>query len=305
MTRVLVTGASGFIGTAVCIDALAKGWKVRGAVRSEHKPLAEGVERWPIPDLREAAWERALEGVDAVIHLAGIAHQLHAQNAEQVYHAVNCAATERLARAAARAGVRRFVFASSIKVNGESTAPDQPFRADDVPRPQDRYARSKWQAEQALAEIAASTGLQTVAIRSPLVYGPGVGANFLRLMRLVDSAFVLPFGSVRNRRSLVYAGNLSGLMLLCASSFAAAGKTLLVCDGEDLGTPELVRRIAKSLGRRARLWPFPPSLLPDKLVQSLVIDAGETRRGLQWQPKFSVDEGLAHTAGWYRSRRSA
>ena len=305
MTRVLVTGASGFIGNAVCIDALAKGWKVRGAVRGDRRPLPDGVERWPIADLRDAAWKPALQGIDAVVHLAGIAHELHGQNAEQTYHAVNCAATERPARAAARAGVRRFVFASSIKVNGESTPLERPFHAGDAPSPQDRYARSKWDAEQALDRVAAETGLERVVIRPPLVYGPGVGANFLRLMRLVDRAIALPFGSVRNRRSLIYAGNLSDLMLLCANSSAAAGKTLLACDGEDLSTPELIRRIAKSLGRRTRLWPFPSSLLPGKLVQSLAIDADETRRSLQWRPRFTVDEGMAHAAAWYRSRRSA
>lgn len=300
MTRVLVTGASGFVGTAVCAEAVRRGWEVRGAVRSASSPLAQGVERWPIGDLRDAAWQPALQGVDAVIHLAGVAHELHGQNAEAFYHAVNCAATERLARAAARAGVRRFVFASSIKVNGESTPPDRPFRATDAPRPAERYARSKWQAEQALAKVAADAGLKVVAVRPPLVYGPGVGANFLRLVRLVDSGMPLPLGSIRNRRSFIFIGNLVDLIVLCATSPAAAGKTLLCSDGEDLGTPELVARIAKSLGRRVRLWPFPSSLLPSKLVQSLAIDAGETCRGLQWRHKFSVDEGLAQTIAWYR-----
>jgi UDP-N-acetyl-alpha-D-quinovosamine dehydrogenase len=305
VTRVLVTGGSGFIGTAVCTDALAKGWKVRAAVRGDRARVAVGAEHRSIADVRDAAWEPALEGVDAVIHLAGIAHELRGQDAEEVYHAVNCAATERLARAAARAGVRRFVFASSIKVNGESTPLERPFRAADAARPQDRYARSKWCAERALAKVAAETGLETAVIRPPLVYGPGVGANFLRLIRLVDSGIPLPFGSIRNRRSFIYLGNLVDLIVLCATSSTAAGKTLLCSDGEDLGTPELVTRIAKALGRLARLWPMPPRLLPAKLAQSLAIDPGETRRYLEWRPKFTVDDGLAHTTAWYRSRRTA
>jgi len=305
VTRVLVTGASGFIGAAVCTDALAKGWKVRAAVRGDRARSAEGAERWPITDARDAGWEPALEGVDAVIHLAGIAHELRGQNAEEVYHAVNCAATERLARAAARAGVRRFVFASSIKVNGESTPLERPFRVTDAARPQDRYARSKWHAEQALAKVTAETGLETAVIRPPLVYGPGVGANFLRLVRLIDSAIPLPFRSIRNRRSFIFIGNLVDLIVLCATSSTAAGKTLLCSDGEDLSTPELVMRIAKALGRPVRLWPLPARLLPSKLVQSLAIDPSETRRDLQWRPKFTVDQGLAHTVAWYRSRRKA
>jgi len=305
VTRVLVTGASGFIGTAVCTDALVKGWKVRAAVRGDRAQVAEGAECRPIGDVRDAAWEPALEGVDAVIHLAGIAHELRGQNAEEVYHAVNCAATERLARAAARAGVRRFVFVSSIKVNGESTPLDRPFRVTDAARPQDRYARSKWHAEQALAKVAAETGLETAVIRPPLVYGPGVGANFLRLVRLIDNAIPLPFGSIRNRRSFIFIGNLVDLIVLCATSSTAAGKTLLCSDGEDLSTPELVMRIAKALGRPVRLWPLPPRLLPSKLAQSLAIDPSETRRDLQWRPKFTVDQGLAHTVAWYRSRRKA
>ena len=300
MTRVLVTGASGFIGTAVCAEALGKGWEVRGAVRSFLKPLVKGVEACPIGDLRDAVWEPALQGVDAVIHLAGVAHQIHGQNAEAVYHAINCAAAERLARAAARAGVRRFVFVSSIKVNGESTPPHRPFRSGDSPQPQDRYARSKWAAEQALANVAAETRLETVVVRPPLVYGPGVGANFLRLVRLVDSRLPLPFGAIRNSRSLIFVGNLAQLLALCATSPAAAGRTLLASDGNDVSTPQLARKIGAALGFTTRLLPFPSALLPSRLVDSLAVDSSDTRRVLDWLPRFTLDEGIAQTVKGYR-----
>jgi UDP-N-acetyl-alpha-D-quinovosamine dehydrogenase len=317
VTRVLVTGASGFIGTAFCSDAVAKGWKVRAAVRRPSAALAPGVEQCAVGDVTDAVWEPALADIDAVLHLAGIAHELKGPQAEAVYHAVNCAATERLARAAARCGVRRFLFLSSIKVNGERTASDRPFRPGDEPRPQDRYARSKREAERVLAQVAAQSKLEVAIIRPPLVYGPGVGANFLRLIALVSKGIPLPFGSIRNRRSLLYVGNLAALLAACALAPQAAGRTLLAADGQDVSTPELIKKIALALGRRARLWPFPASALRalgalcgqadkiDRLVESLAVDASETRSVLQWQPRFTVEQGIEHTVAWYDSRRAA
>ena len=240
MTAVLVTGASGFIGRAACAEFAKRGWTVRAGVRTAITDLAKG---WP------------LDGVDVVVHLAGIAHELRGQNAESMYQEMNCAATERLARAAVQAGVRRFVFMSSIKVNGERTPPDEPFRAGDEPNPQDRYARSKWAAERALAALAGK--LEVVVLRPPLVYGPGVRANFLRLIRLVERRLPLPFGAIRNRRSMIYVGNLVELIVLAASSTAAAGRTLFAADGEDLSTPQLVREIGNALGAPTRLVPVP------------------------------------------------
>ena len=277
MTRVLVTGATGFIGRALCADFTGSGWQVTAG------------------DLRQPRWEEALRGIDAIVYLAGVAHT---RASEALYEEVNVAATERLALAATRAGVRRFVFVSSIKVNGEATPPDRPFRATDAPAPQDAYGRSKWRAEQSLAQVP---GLDVVVVRPPLVYGPGVRANFLRLLRLVDTGLPLPFGSIRNRRSLIFLGNLVSLLRRCAEHPGAAGKTFLAADGEDLSTPELVRRMGAALGRAPRLLPFPVFLLPSKLTASLAVDASDARDALAWQPPHTVDDALARTAAWYRA----
>jgi nucleoside-diphosphate-sugar epimerase len=300
VTAVLVTGASGFIGRAACAEFAKRGWTVHAGVRTASTDLLKG---WP------------LSGVDVVVHLAGIAHELRGQNAESVYQEMNCVATERLARAAAQAGVRRFVFMSSIKVNGERTPLDRPFRAGDAPQPQDRYARSKWAAERALASVGGK--LEVVILRPPLVYGPGVRANFLRLIRLVERRLPLPFAAIRNRRSLIYVGNLVELIALAAISPAAAGRTLLAADGEDLSTPQLVTEIGAALGAPARLLPMPVILLKvagavtgmraeiGRLVDSLAVDASETRELLGWRPAHSPSEGIGATVRWYRSLAAA
>ncbi len=281
MTRALVTGATGFVGRVLCADFSQAGWQVAAC------------------DLRRPGWEGALQGIEVVVHLAAAVHSL---GTEALYQEVNVAATERLALAAVRAGARRLVFVSTIKVNGEQTPVDRPFRVTDAPNPQDGYARSKWQAERALAGLARATGLEVVVVRPPLVYGPGVRANFLRLLQLVDTRLPLPFASIRNRRSLIYVGNLAALLRSCASHPRAAGKTFLAADGEDLSTPALVRRIAAALGHAPRLLPFPPGLLPSRLSGSLAVDAAGTREALDWRPPYTVDEGFARTADWYRSR---
>jgi len=273
--RVLVTGATGFIGRALCAER-----------EFEARPC----------DLRRAGWESELKGVEVVLHLAGVAHT---QASDAVYEEVNVRATERLALAALDAGVRRLVYVSSIKVNGEATPPDRPFRASDAPAPQDEYGRSKWRAEQVLRELKS---LEVVVVRPPLVYGPGVRANFRRLLQLVDSGLPLPFGSIGNRRSFVFVGNLTALLRRCAEHPAAARRTFLAADDEDLSTPELARRMGKALGRVPRLVPFPVFLLPSRLSGSLVVDAGDTRDLLQWRPPYTVDEGLARTAAWYRAQ---
>jgi nucleoside-diphosphate-sugar epimerase len=288
---VLVTGANGFVGRAVSKEFLKRGMAVWAGVRDNARAVAMGAEPYVLGDLGLAE-KRHLPSVDAIVHLAGIAHELRGQNAEHVYQTVNCAATERLARDASMAGIRRFVFVSTIKVNGERTAIDRPFRETDTPAPHDRYARSKLAAEQALARVAAETGLEVVVIRPPLVYGPGVRANFRRLVDLVKKGLPLPLGSIRNRRSLIYVGNLADALALSIAVNEAKGNTFLVSDGRDLSTPELVRRIAAALGRGVKLFPFPPGLLPAKLVESLVVDSSAVRAALGWRPPYEIDAAL-------------
>jgi nucleoside-diphosphate-sugar epimerase len=288
---VLVTGASGFIGRAACAALAERGWNVRAAVRTRTDLPAE---QYVVGDIgAQPRWP--LEGVDAVVHLAGIAHELHGRNAESVYHAVNCEATERLARAAAKAGVKRFVFMSSIKVNGERTAIDRPFTSLDVPDPADRYARSKWGAEQALARVASESGLECVVIRPPLVYGAGVKANFLRFVRLVRTGLPLPFASIDNRRSLLYIENLIDLVAACLTHPAAVRVPLLPSDEQVLSTPQLAREIAGAMRRRIVLLPFPTQLLPSKLVESLVVDSASSRTVMGWHAPFTLHAGLADT----------
>jgi nucleoside-diphosphate-sugar epimerase len=309
----LVTGATGFIGRTVCAELLRRGWRVRAAVREAGRSVA-GCETVVVGDIgAEPPWAQALESADTVIHLAARVHEPSAAGDADVFERVNCAATQRLAHAAAGAGTKRFVFLSSVKVNGESTPAGARFGPSDAPRPHGNYARSKRRAEEALNAIASTTALEVVVVRPPLVYGPGVGANFLRLLRLVDRGVPLPFGSVSNRRSLIYVGNLADVVALSAVHPAAAGQTLLVSDGEDLSTSQLVSRLAAALRVEARLFAFPPSLLrralalagrsldAARLFDSLAVDSTQAMRVLGWQPRFTVGEGMASMARWYRS----
>jgi UDP-glucose 4-epimerase len=234
----------------------------------------------------------------------------------QAFRRVNVAGSLNLARQAAEAGVRRFVYLSSIKVNGQSTALDRPFTADDTPAPGDAYGISKYEAEQSLREVAEQAGLELVIVRPPLVYGPGVKANFLAMLRWLDRGIPLPFGAVDNRRSLVALDNLVDLIVTCVQHPAAPGRVWLVSDGEDLSTPMLLRRAATALGRRAHLLPVPPGLLHNfarllgkadavqRLCGSLSIDIGATRRLLGWSPPVGVDAALQRTARDYLERRS-
>ena len=217
-----------------------------------------------------------------------------------------------MARAATAEGVRRFVYMSSIKVNGEQSI--VPFTERDFPNPQDAYGVSKWEAEQALATVSSQTGLETVVIRSPLVYGPGVGGNFLQLLNFLGKGIPLPLAGAENRRSLIYRGNLVDALSRCVNDKLAAGQTYLVSDGEDLSTPELIRRLGMALRLPSRLWPMPLSVLRylgqivgkkamiDRLIGSLQIDSSRIRQELNWYPPYMVDQGLAETAAWFRAR---
>lgn len=314
LPRVLVTGANGFVGQALCPLLEKAGWEVRRATRSAAAASNPAANSFAVGNIgAQTDWRKPLEGISAVVHLAARVHLMQddARDPLAQYRAVNRDGTENLARQAAEAGVRRLVYLSSIKVNGERTT-EQPFRADDAPHPQDSYARSKWEAEQALQRVAAATGLETVILRPPLVYGPGVKANFLRLMRLVERGIPLPLGTVDNRRSLLYLGNLADAVRACLAHPAAAGKTFLLSNGgAPLSTPALIRALATALGKPARLLPVPPFLLRltgrltgkdteiARLLDSLEIDGTPIERELDWQPPYSLDEGLASTAAWF------
>lgn len=259
----------------------------------------------------------ALQGVDCVVHLAARAHVLDENGTDPLadYRRINVEATRNLAQQAATTGVRRFVFLSSIKVNGETTD-ERPFNRDDTPQPLDAYGISKREAEDALRRIGADTGMEIVILRPPLVYGPGVKGNFLRLLRAVAHGMPLPLDSINNRRSLVYIGNLVDAIISCMDVPAAAGKTYLVSDGEDVSTPALVRKLAAALGTPPRLLPCPPALLHFgaallskratvmRLTGSLTVDSSALRQELGWQPRYSLDQGLNATTQWYHQSQN-
>ena len=311
--RVLVTGASGFVGSALCEALAAAGIPLRRALRSGVS--AADAQTVIVGDIgAKTRWDEALDGVDTVVHLAARAHVMRDTAADPLalYRRVNVDGTRTLALAAARAGVRRLVFLSSIKVNGERMAREAAYTEADAPHPQDAYGVSKCEAEAALREVAAAQGLQTVVLRAPLLYGPGVKGNFLGLMRAIDRGVPLPLSSIDNRRCLLYVGNLIDAILLCLDHPAAAGRTYLLADDvEGISTPGLIRAIASALGRRARLLPCPVMLLRSlaalagrkpaiaRLTQSLRIDSGAIRRELGWQPQATLAVGLECTARWY------
>lgn len=307
---VLVTGASGFVGQVLCIEATLRSMHVRGAVRSACE-LPDGTELVVVGSIDGATgWSIALRGVDVVIHLAARVHVMKDSAADPLaeFLKVNLHGTANLARQAAQAGVKRLVYVSSIKVNGEETRDGQKYSEADLPAPQDPYSISKWEAEQALHRIAQETGLEVVIVRPPLVYGPGVKGNFARMMGAVAGHAPMPFASVRNQRSLIYVNNLVDALIACATHSAAAGQTYLVCDGEDISTPDLLRQLAAVMGVSSRLFPCPPALLRlaakltgkseqmERLLGSLQIDDAKIRRELNWQPPFSLNQGLRATA---------
>lgn len=315
--RVLVTGATGFVGTALCRRLREYGFLVRMAVHDSAR-LPSGVsacsdDEWVVLHNRsnEIETAHACQGVRVIIHLAARVHVMtdHAADPLREFRRVNTDWTEWLARIAASQGVRRFVYLSSIKVNGEQSR--IPFAEQHPPNPQDPYGVSKWEAEQALGKVSAQTGLEIVVIRSPLVYGPGVGGNFLQLLNILRRGVPLPLANIPNQRSLIYRGNLVDALVCCAQDRRAAGQTYLVSDGEDLSTPDLIRRLGKALGVSVRLWPLPVLLLRflgkilgkqaviDRLFGSLQVNSSKIRQELDWQPPFSVDQGLTETAAWY------
>lgn len=316
--KFLITGGSGFVGRALTSHVLARGYDVRLPLRQPQRAdQTVGVETVEIGSLSvENDWTVALGDLDKVVHLAARVHVMNDNNSDPLaeFRRVNVDGTANLARQAAAAGVRRFVYLSSIKVNGEFTQEGRPFTADDSPAPEDPYGVSKYEAEQALRQIAADTGMEVVIIRPPLVYGLGVKANFESMMRWLARGVPLPLAAVtQNRRSLVALDNLVDFIVTCLNHPAAANQTFLVSDGEDISTAGLLRRMGAALGHPARLFYVPPSMLKlgaqvvnkpgiyQRLCGSLQLDIAKTRRLLGWTPPVSVDEGLRRAAEGLRA----
>lgn len=319
-TRLLVTGSSGFVGRHL-IQQLqgSTDLQVRALVRRLPDVSASDVEYVVLPDFSAVSPEHpAVQGVDVVVHLASRVHVMNDTEVDPLaaFRQVNVGHTLALARSAASAGAKRFVFVSSVKVNGEQTAPGRPFRETDPSAPVDPYGISKMEAEEALKALALETGLEVVIVRPVLVYGPGVKANFESMMKWLVKRVPLPFGAIRNQRSLVALDNLVSLILTCTTHPAASNQTFLASDGEDVSTTELLRKLATALDAPARLIPFPQwvlacgatllgkKALSQRLCGSLQVDITKAREVLGWHPPLTLEQGLEVTAQHYFSERT-
>jgi nucleoside-diphosphate-sugar epimerase len=309
--RILVTGPDGFVGSALCAALVKHGYAVRGA-QWRPAPLPPGCDSVSVGDIGSRTdWAPALNDVDAVVHLAARV-PLSADTPDgslAEFHEVNVNGTRSLAEAAVGVGVRRLILMSSIKVNGESTPPtvSAAFTEADAPAPEDAYGTSKLEAERVLLATARPSTMETVVLRAPLIYGRGVKGNFARLLKLADSGLPMPFGAVRNRRSLLYLGNLVDVIVQCIEHPAAANEMFVLSDGEDLSTADLLREIRRAMGRPPRLVPVPSALFHfvgritgkssavARLLEWLVVDSRKVRAHLGWHPPYSVRQGLAET----------
>ena len=311
----LITGGTGFVGQHLVSALMQRKWPFQIAVRSQAENSAHP-QCISVGDINaHTAWFHALEGVSDVVHLAARVHitQETSTDAYAAFRAVNTEGTLNLARQAAAAGVRRFVFLSSVKVNGEASP--HAYLETDTPAPEDAYAVSKWEAEQGLWEISAQTGMQIVILRIPLVYGPGVAANFLQLLQTVNKGWPLPLRGIENRRSLLYIGNLVDAIRVVLEHPDAANKLYLLSDGQDVSTSQLIELIAQALNKPPRLFAMPRGLLRavagvlgkssavDRLLGSLSMNITKIERELKWEPPFSMQQGLAQTAHWLLNAR--
>ena len=315
MSCILVTGANGFVGSKLCQVLIDNSDTVHAITRRQNFPLETSTLKYfSVNNIgSDTQWERALDRVDCVIHLAARVHVMldSSSNPLAIYREVNTVGTMNLARQALKAGVKRFIYISSIKVNGESTSKNTSFKASDETFPTDPYAISKYEAEQQLFELTKNTNMSIVVIRPPLVYGPGVKANFFSMMRWVNKEIPLPLGLIHNKRSLVALDNLVDLILVCSTHKAAVNQVFLVSDGNDLSVTQLLQSMAKALDKTSRLIPVPVWLLrlgatilrqtniSNRLLDSLQVDMRKTQELLNWEPSITAEEALKETANHF------
>jgi len=319
--KICVTGSSGFIGKALCKQLLKYKHDILATSRYSNLPdikPEKNLKFIQIEDINiEKKWPEILSGVECIIHCAARAHIMNDNKVDSLslYQKVNVEGTRKLAEQASIAGVKRLIFLSSIKVNGELTKKSFCFRHADIPFPEDAYGISKWEAEQVLWEISRKSGLEIVIIRPPLVYGPGVKGNFLRLLNLVKRNVPIPLATVDNYRSFIGIDNLVDLLIRCTDHPGASGQTFLVSDGEDLSTPTLIKKISSAMGKKNFLFPVPISLIKfigrmvgkssevDRLLSSLQIDSSLVYDKLGWKPPLNSDEGLLKMIKWYLNNK--
>ncbi len=321
MDKILVTGADGFVGNKLCQTLAAKGAHLRSAVRClSGKSVTYHLDNNDIVDIKgigpDTDWTSALDGVDTVVHLAARVHMVKEPAKEPLaaYRLVNTFGTERLAEMAVEAGVRRFIYISTIKVNGEG-ASASPLNEKSEVAPKLPYAISKLEAEVILQKISRKSGMELVIIRPPLVYGPEVGGNFLRMLNYVYKEVPLPFAGIINRRSMIGIDNLVDFIYICITNRHASGELFTVSDNEAVSTPELLRMLAAGLNKRAMLFYFPKNLLKlgaclsarskdiERLISSLVIDSSKAGEKLGWKPPVSLNEGIVSVTKWYLCKR--
>lgn len=314
---ILVTGATGFVGKPLVDNLILKVNNVRVLVRKELTCVSEKVEKIIVDDLSSVDdWTEILQSVDVVIHCAARVHIMNDLVADPLieFRKVNVNATLKLARKAAEVGIKRFIFISSIKVNGEMTEPGQSFKPDERCQPEDPYGLSKYEAEQGLLKIAAKTDMEVVIIRPPLVYGPGVKANFYLMMKWVNKGIPLPLGAINNQRSFLALDNLVDFIIHCIDHPQAANEVFLISDSEDISTKELLKKVAKAFGKKPRLIPVPVKLMTlvaklirksdvaDRLLGSLQVDGSKAQNLLGWEPVVTMDEQLKKIADRYNEK---
>jgi len=314
--HILVTGANGFICRNLCPVLKEKGYYVRGAVRGEAHDVSGADEYIKVGNINESTdWQQTLDGVDTVIHLAARVHVISdlSDTSVEIFRKINVRGTERLALSAAKAGVRRFIFISSIGVNGDSSQ-NKTFTEDSIPNPVGAYAVSKWEAENVLKKIGDSTGMEIVILRPPLIYGPGVKANFKNLIKLAGSGMPLPFKKINNLRSFLYIGNLIDIIDICIKHPMAIGETFIISDGQDISTPDLIKMISCIMGKKSSLFYLHPGILKAlckivgletelrKLTGSLLVDSSKIRNLLGWKPPFTMEDGLRETVKNFKAK---